>query len=92
MSISRHIIDNTDKVWHDGLIYKLKQNGIKDKVLCFKWPVLIIEKINAGGPQGPILGPILFSASINNLPNGLQSNPKFLLTSLFYFLQWMILQ
>ena len=23
-----------DKVWHDGLIYKLKQNGIKDKLLC----------------------------------------------------------
>ena len=21
-----------DKVWHDGLIYKLKQNGIKDKL------------------------------------------------------------
>ena len=23
-----------DKVWHDGLIYKLKQNEIKDKLLC----------------------------------------------------------
>ena len=23
-----------DKGWHDGLIYKLKQNGIKDKLLC----------------------------------------------------------
>ena len=23
-----------DKVWHNGLIYKLKQNGIKDKLLC----------------------------------------------------------
>ena len=23
-----------DKVWHDGLIYKLKQNGIKDKLRC----------------------------------------------------------
>ena len=23
-----------DKVWHDGLLYKLKQNGIKDKLLC----------------------------------------------------------
>ena len=22
------------KVWHDGLIYKLKQNGMKDKLLC----------------------------------------------------------
>ena len=47
-----------DKVWHDGLIYKLKQNGIKDKLLClligflknrqqkstFKWSVLIMDK------------------------------------------------
>ena len=23
-----------DKVWHDGLLYKLEQNGIKDKLLC----------------------------------------------------------
>ena len=23
-----------DKVWHDGLIYRLKRNGIKDKLLC----------------------------------------------------------
>ena len=23
-----------DKVWYDGLIYELKQNGIKDKLLC----------------------------------------------------------
>ena len=46
-----------DKVWYDGLIYKLKQNGIKDKLLCllidffeksptkssFKWSVLIVD-------------------------------------------------
>ena len=23
-----------DKVWYDGLIYELKQNWIKDKLLC----------------------------------------------------------
>ena len=23
-----------DNVWHDGLIYRLKRNGIKDKLLC----------------------------------------------------------
>ena len=45
-----------DKVWHDALIYKLKQNGIKDKLLCilidflkngtkssFKWSVVIMD-------------------------------------------------
>ena len=46
-----------DKVLHDGLIYKLKQNGKKDKLLClnrlfgkspakssFKWSVVIVDK------------------------------------------------
>ena len=30
-----------EKVWHDGLIYKLKQNGIKDKLLCLLIDFLI---------------------------------------------------
>ena len=88
-----------DKVWHDGLIYKLKQNGIKDKLLCLlidflknrqKRVVLNGQftswtKVNAVVPQGSILGPLLFLIYINDLPNGLQSNPKLFAddTSLF---------
>ena len=46
------ICESFDKVWHDGLMYKLT-NSIKDKLRCllieksatnFKWSVLIMDK------------------------------------------------
>ena len=60
-----------DKVWHKGFIYKLKQNRIKDKLLCLlidflenrQQKVLLNGQISswtmekAGVPQESNLGP-----------------------------------
>ena len=79
-----------DRVWHEGLLYKLKSYGISGPLLIlikrfltnrFQRVVLNGQTSNwknilAGVLQGSILGLLLFLIFINDIPEGIQSNIK----------------
>ena len=99
-SVFIDILKAFGKVWHQGLHYKLRQNCICRNLLNTLTDFLqkrthrfilngqysSCTKVEAGVPQGSILGPLLFLIYINELSENLASNPKCFAddTSLFY--------
>ena len=79
-----------DKVWHQGLLYKLKQNGISGNLLETLTDFLKDRKqrvvlngqnsswanTEAGVPQGSILGLLLLLIYVSDLPDNLSTDVK----------------
>ena len=83
-------ITDFDRVWHEGLLYKLECSGISGKLLTLlrsfltnrKQRVVLNGKISSwltvksGVPQGSVLAPLFFLLYIYDLVDGVHSDIK----------------
>ena len=88
-----------DRVWHEGLIYKIKSIGISgpllkliESFLSNRYQRVLLNgqsstwlPIIAGVPQGSILGPLFFLIYINDLSKNLSSITKLFADDTFIF-------
>ena len=88
-----------DRVWHDGLLFKLSQIGIEGQALNIVKDFLknreqrvVIDgqssdwaPITAGVPQGSILGPLLFLIYINDITEVITSDIRIFADDTFIF-------
>ena len=102
ISFSKDFLDISkafDKVWQDGIIFKLTQIGISGNLLKLLRDFLGERRkrvvlngqastwtnVTAGAPQGSILGPLLFLIYINYLSEGPSTNAKLYADDAFLF-------
>ena len=89
-----------DEVWHEGIIFKLKQNGVTGNLLKLLENNISNRKqrvvlngmhsdwglINSDVPPSSVFGPLLFLVYTNDLENGIKSSMKYLRMIPHYFL------